>query len=244
MQELPVFVVSPLVGLTFALSALVAAGVVLAVLAVRRRGRLCPRCGSTTLALVPSFPLKLLAKRVLSRWCSGCGWKGLALRPPHERRALDGKIHLKGGFRWGAPAPPPTRFFHWSGEGTEEEEDQPGPVSPPDLPFRWGEEEGSGPGPEPGEAPSLPFSWGRNGGDGPPPPPPVPFRFLGRRPPPLPFRFAEEGSEEPEPSADGHMLPEHPPPIPFRFAGEAEEEDGEKPDPDRVRPRLGFRWKR
>ena len=236
MQELPLFLFSPVVGLVFAASALVAACLVMALRVIRRRGRLCPRCGSTTVPLVPSFPLNLMGRRVLSRWCSGCDWKGLALRPSHEHRGLDGRIHLRGGFRWGSAAPPPSPFFRW-GDQLEDEESQ-DLSTPPPPPFQWKGRD-SAPGRDE-SLPQLPFSWGRSRAEGPPASPAIPFRFAGDEPPPLPFHFAEEEVEE---ELDGELSEvEEPPRIPFRFA---DQDEPGRPDraPDRIHPRLGFRWK-
>lgn len=105
--------VLPLWALCFLSGASVSWAAVRWVLCVRRRGRVCPRCSSTTLSLVPGFPLKLLGRGVTSRWCPGCGWKGLALRPAHERRNLIGKIRLRGGFRWGPGQPGLPGVFSW-----------------------------------------------------------------------------------------------------------------------------------
>ena len=97
---------------------LIAAGGVTWLLRVRRRGRLCPRCHATTICLVPGPLLRILGRAVFPRWCPGCGWEGLAIQPAHERRGPDGKVRLKGGFRWGLRPPPRPGFFSWSGEDT------------------------------------------------------------------------------------------------------------------------------
>lgn len=103
----------PIWALCFLSGASISWAVVRWALSVRRRGRVCPRCSSTTISLVPGFPLKLLGRGVIPRWCPGCGWKGLALRPAHERRSITGKIRLKGGFRWGFRRRLPPGIFSW-----------------------------------------------------------------------------------------------------------------------------------
>ena len=251
MLELAVYSPSPLVTSAFAAGILVAGIGVVRILRVKTRGRLCPQCGSTTVSLVPSFPLSLLGGRVLSRWCSGCDWSGLTFRPSHERRASDGRVHLRGGFKWGSPPPPPTQFFSWQGEENAPKESpgpanldpksNPAPTGPP--PFQWKED--TRPPAQGGAPPPLPFHFSGEA------PPPLPFRFSGgtpapkgfrgpgSQPPPLPFVFAEEEEEEDQ---GGFPLEEEPPRIPFRFAGDGEV-GGRSPDPSRIRPRLGFRWR-
>jgi len=205
---------------------------------------------------VPSFPLSLLRGRILSRWCSGCDWTGLSLRPPHEHRASDGRVHLRGGFKWGSDAAPPSQFFTWQGEeitGGETEEQaevgppaEPSPTTPPSSPpFQWREE--APPQGPPNVAPPFHFAGQE--------PPPLPFRFADKEPPtsrprvpegeppPLPFVFADQVEEEEvEEEEDSLPLEEEPPRIPFQFA-DGRAVRGRSPNPSRIRPRLGFRWK-
>lgn len=219
----------PLVIPAFLVGVLVSGAVVAWFRSVKRRGRLCPDCTSTTLSLVPGFPLRLLGNGVVVRWCPGCEWKGLAIRPSHERQSAGGKVRLKGSFRWGTPPPPPDGFFTWSGEeaGRPEEEDlsgkEPLPEDGSELPvpgFRWRE--------KPPLSEEAGFSWGGEEGSG---------------PTPIPFQFAEEAQDPlPPPTETGS-----PPPIPFRFADQpttAEENPSKSPNsPKRIFPRLRFRWK-
>lgn len=70
-------------------------------LAVRRRGRRCPRCASPTLPVVLSRPFRFLGRKLTSRWCPECGWKGLAVRKPLHRIRIRRDVRFRGGFRWG-----------------------------------------------------------------------------------------------------------------------------------------------
>ena len=224
------FLSQPLVIPAFLVGVLVSGAVVAWFRSVKRRGRLCPVCTSTTVSLVPGFPLRLLGTGMVVRWCPGCEWKGLAIRPSHERQSAGGKVRLKGSFRWGESPPPPEGFFNWSGEearGAGEEGLSGMDTLPEDgseLPvpgFRWREKpplsEGAG------------FSWGGEEEPG---------------PPPIPFQFAEETQDPPPPP----MEADSPPPIPFRFAdqpGTPGKNPSKNPDsPRNVFPRLRFRWKR
>ena len=161
--------VSPLSVCCFLAGASIAWTGVTWVLSVRRRGRLCPRCHSTTIPLVPTFPLKLFGRGVTSRWCPGCGWEGIALRPAHERRSRTGKIRLRGGFRWGFRHPPPPGAFSWRGVPQD-----PGEVpAPPDA---WGRRRGEpqerrgAPGPYPSFGGSPPHAGGKERMEENPPP--------------------------------------------------------------------------
>ena len=191
---------------------------------LRLRGRLCPHCASTTVALLPRFPLRLLMRNLVKRWCPGCGWKGLASQPAHERRGRSGKIRLRRGFRWGAPLPPPKGFFNWSGQEAGGRSETQSPAGNPD--------------PEGPELPLPGFQWrddyANPGGTG--------FNWAGELPPPAnPFQFAQE--EEGDASAAGRKPP---PPIPFRFADDPEpvRQEGEVPPSSRgILSRLRFRWK-
>jgi hypothetical protein len=147
---------------------------------LKLRGRLCPECASTTVALVPGFPLRLLGGSLVKRWCAGCGWKGLASQPAHERRGRGGKVRLNGSFKWGGTPPPPDGYFNWGGEEAEAQElisrlEEMEPEGPElSLPgFQWRDHPRS---PEGGG-----FNWAQGGG-----PPPIPFQFAGEevQPPP------------------------------------------------------------
>jgi len=153
MQSGP-FSFPPLVLPAFVAGLLISAGCITWILAIKRRGRLCPECSSTTLPLVPEFPLKLFMGAAVLRWCPGCGWKGIALRPPHERRSLGGKIRLGGGFRWGFRPPPKSGFLFKEREDRTRGESGEVPVEPPRS---VSEEEG-----DTGEShPPLSFRWRR-----------------------------------------------------------------------------------
>ncbi len=252
----------------------VAAGVSVAwVLSLRRRGRLCPHCGATTVALVPGFPLRLLTRRLVRRWCAGCGWKGWALRPAHEGRDLRGKVRLNRGFRWGAQPPPPRGHFHWNRQESTSPDlpDEPAsgegeahsalPATDPPFLFRGqhpssdqvGFNWGAGP-----PSPTDPFSPREEEETRPgevPSPPPLPFHFAEEEgeirprevppPPPIPFRFAPPGEDgHGEGTDSAEGGGAFKPLIPFRFARKGQEgKPGEEAPPGPVTPRLGFRWK-
>jgi hypothetical protein len=215
----------PLVIPAFLAGILLSAAVVAWIRSLRHRGRLCPRCSSTTVPLISGFPLRLLGPSLVRRWCTGCGWKGLASRPAHERAGKGGKIRLNGSFRWGSPHPPPNEFFSWSESENGTREGTPLPrkddLEGPELPlpsFQWREEprisEGAG------------FNWAQDDA-----------------PPAIPFQFAGEEEEAESPSLED--MP--PPPIPFRFAesstSPAVRDEEVNPPPRRVLPNLGFRWR-
>lgn len=203
---------------------------------VKRRGRLCPQCASTTVSLVPGLPLRLLGKGVVARWCAGCGWKGMGFRPSHESLGPGGKVHLKGSFQWGSPPPPPNGFFNWSGQkgqgpGLNSRDDLdslPAEGSEHTIPgFQWRD--------KPASPPS--FQFADQPGDAPKEPEEVDV------PPPLPFRFADQPEKAPGPSPIKGL----PLSIPFKFAEGKEEAKQESPldpgNPRKISPKLGFRWR-
>jgi hypothetical protein len=153
---------------------------------LKLRGRLCPQCASTTVALFPGFPLRLLGSNLVKRWCTGCGWRGLAFRPAHERAGKGGEVRLNGSFKWGAAPPPPDGFFDWSGDEMGRSGSPPAEADPegPELPlpgFEWRD--------QPRISEDAAFNWAQDEG-----PPPIPFKFAET---PEPHQVEQEEAEPP-----------------------------------------------
>ena len=132
-------------------------------------GRMCPRCGVPTAAILLESWWQRPASRWLHwRWCSRCSWEGVGRRGP-DVGLRDSPVDHESGFRWRRTISDQVPIFHWR-DNLE---------NPPDHPagFRWSAaEDGDYSPPTDGPAdhtqggtPGHPsgFRWGAPGDDAP-----------------------------------------------------------------------------
>lgn len=132
-------------------------------------GRMCPRCGVPTAAILLESWWQRPASRWLHwRWCSRCSWEGVGRRGP-DVGLRDSPVDHESGFRWRRTTSDQVPVFHWR-DNME---------NPPDHPagFRWSAAEDGdyspptdGPaGHTQGGTPGHPsgFRWGAPGDDAP-----------------------------------------------------------------------------
>lgn len=132
-------------------------------------GRMCPRCGVPTAAILLESWWQRPASRWLHwRWCSRCSWEGVGRRGP-DVGLRDSPVDHESGFRWRRTTSDQVPIFHWR-DNME---------NPPDHPagFRWSAAEDGdyspptdGPaGHTQGGTPGHPsgFRWGAPGDDAP-----------------------------------------------------------------------------
>lgn len=132
-------------------------------------GRMCPRCGVPTAAILLESWWQRPASRWLHwRWCSRCSWEGVGRRGP-DVGLRDSPVDHESGFRWRHTISDQVPIFHWR-DNLE---------NPPDHPagFRWSAAEDGdyspptdGPaGHTQGGTPGHPsgFRWGAPGDDAP-----------------------------------------------------------------------------
>lgn len=132
-------------------------------------GRMCPRCGVPTAAILLESWWQRPASRWLHwRWCSRCSWEGVGRRGP-DVGLRDSPVDHESGFRWRRTTSDQVPIFHWR-DNME---------NPPDHPagFRWSAAEDGdyspptdGPaGHTQGGTPGHPsgFRWGGPGDDAP-----------------------------------------------------------------------------
>lgn len=92
-------------------------------------GRMCPRCGAPTSAILLESWWQRPASRWLQwRWCSRCSWEGVGRRGP-DVGLQDSPVDHESGFRWRRTMSEQVPIFHWRDNAE----------NPPDHPagFRW-----------------------------------------------------------------------------------------------------------